>query len=119
MKSQADFRFRMRLSVGERVAVGPGRIALLEALAETGSITAAAKRLGMSYRRAWLLVDELNSALKEPAVATSQGGSRGGGSHLTASGRHLLALYRGIEQQALARCEGDIAAMKNLLREQD
>ena len=65
-----SLKLRMRVTVGETIAIGPGKIALLEALDETGSITAAARSLDMSYRRAWLLIDELNRALKTPAVAT-------------------------------------------------
>jgi len=112
----AEFKFRMRMTVGDVIAVGPGKIALLEALAETGSITAAAKSLGMSYRRAWLLIDELNSALREPAVSTAQGGAKGGGSKLTPQGEQLVALYREIEARALAHCEEPIDQLLRMLR---
>jgi molybdate transport system regulatory protein len=108
-------KLRMRVSVGELIAIGPGKIALLEALDQAGSITAAAKALGMSYRRAWLLIDELNSALREPAVTSATGGAQGGGSQLTDSGRALLALYRGIEAQALQACQADIQRLLGLL----
>lgn len=108
-------KLRMRVTAGELIAVGPGKIALLEALAETGSITAAAKSLEMSYRRAWLLIDELNRALKQPAVASATGGQHGGGSELTETGRQLIALYRGIEEQALAACQGEIKKLLKLL----
>ena len=67
-------RFRMRISDGDRIAVGPGKIALLKAIDRTGSITAAAKSLDMSYRRAWLLLDELNRSLARPAVDSAKGG---------------------------------------------
>ncbi len=113
--ASSDFKLRMRLVVDEVPVVGPGKIALLEALAREGSITAAAKALGMSYRRAWVLIDELNRALREPAVSTSQGGAKGGGSQLTETGEHLVALYRGIESKALLHCAADIKAMKKLL----
>ena len=111
----SDFRLRMRLTVGEVIAIGPGKIALLEALAREGSITAAAKAQGMSYRRAWLLIDELNRALREPAVSTAQGGAKGGGSQLTDAGERLVALYRGIERRALLHCAADIEALQALL----
>ena len=101
--------------VDEVPVIGPGKIALLEALAREGSITAAAKSIGMSYRRAWLLIDELNRALSEPAVSTAQGGAKGGGSQLTESGERLVALYRGIETKALLHCAADIKALKKLL----
>jgi len=108
-------KLRMRVNVGEQIAVGPGKIQLLEALAEQGSITAAAKSLDMSYRRAWLLIDELNRSLAEPAVASATGGQRGGGSELTPAGRRLIELYRGIEAQALKACAPDIRKLLKLL----
>lgn len=112
-----QLKLRMRVTVGEVIAIGPGKVALLEALEQTGSITAAAKSLGMSYRRAWLLIDELNHALREPAVSSATGGAQGGGSQLTDSGRELLALYRGIEATALQACQADIRKlMKKLAR---
>lgn len=113
--SRPALKLRMRVSVGELIAVGPGKIALLEALAETGSISAAARQLGMSYRRAWLLIDELNRSLKQPAVASASGGAAGGGSVLTENGRQLLALYRAIEAQALQACQTDIQRLLKLL----
>ncbi|WP_077037074.1 winged helix-turn-helix domain-containing protein [Pelomonas sp. KK5] len=109
-------KLRMRVSVGEVIAIGPGKIALLEALAEQGSITAAAKSLDMSYRRAWLLIDELNRSLVEPAVASATGGQRGGGSELTPAGRRLIELYRGIEAEALKACAADVRKLLKLLR---
>ena len=114
--AKAELKLRMRLTVGEVIAIGPGKIALLEALVQTGSITAAAKSLDMSYRRAWLLIDELNNALAEPAVSTSQGGVRGGGSKLTPSGEKLVQLYREIERMALAHCKGQINQLEQMLR---
>jgi len=87
-----ELRLRMRVTVGEAIAVGPGKVALLEAVDEHRSISAAAKALGMSYRRAWLLMDELNRSLKSPAVTTATGGANGGGSELTEVGRRLIQL---------------------------
>ena len=83
-------RFRLRVTAGDVIFVGPGKIALLEAIRETRSITAAAKAMGMSYRRAWLLVDELNGVLADAAVATAVGGEHGGGSTLTTLGEELV-----------------------------
>lgn len=80
-------------------AIGPGKIALLEAIRDTGSITSAAKVLGMSYRRAWLLVDETNRCLTGPAVETASGGEHGGGSALTPTGEALVARYRALERE--------------------
>jgi molybdate transport system regulatory protein len=80
--------------------IGPGKIALLEAIDREGSISAAGRVLGMSYRRAWDLVDTLNKLLEEPVVAAAPGGYRGGGATLTDAGRRLVADYRAIERAA-------------------
>lgn len=109
------FRFRMRVTDGDAIPVGPGKIALLEAIEETGSITAAAKRLDMSYRRAWLLIDELNRHMRQPAIGTAKGGQYGGGSALTEAGKKLIDVYRRIEVQAAASCRSDIQQLMRLL----
>jgi len=108
-------RFRVRVTDGDHIAVGPGKIALLEAISSTGSITAAAKSLDMSYRRAWLLLDELNRSLTQPAVDSAKGGLQGGGSSLTDAGQQLIALYRRIEKRAEAACRDDIALLMGML----
>jgi molybdate transport system regulatory protein len=105
----------MRITAGEAIAIGPGKIRLLEAISETGSLSAAAKSIDMSYRRAWILVNELNSSLKKPAVESSKGGENGGGSQVTATGQQLIALYRGIEVAAAVACKSDIQALVRLL----
>ena len=93
-------RFHIRDGGAHRdLAIGPGKVALLEAIRDTGSITAAARQLGMSYRRAWLLVDETNRCLVGPAVATASGGEKGGGSALTALGAELVLRYRALEHE--------------------
>lgn len=109
-------RFRIRVTSGDAVAIGPGKIDLLEAIRDTASITAAAKAMGMSYRRAWVLVDELNSSLKSPAVASLIGGDHGGGSRLTATGRKVIEVYRRIEAEATAACAADLRALTRLVR---
>jgi len=76
-------QFRLRIYRDASVAIGPGKVDLLEAIAATGSISAAARQLGMSYRRAWVLVDEMNRALVSPAVTTVAGGVQGGGTALS------------------------------------
>ncbi len=101
---------------GDVISIGPGKIALLEAIRDTRSITAAAKSIEMSYRRAWILIDALNAALKKPAVASSKGGDHGGGSELTAVGESLIELYRRIESEAAAACADDIGALIKLVR---
>lgn len=87
--------------------VGPGKIALLEAIAREGSISAAGRALGMSYRRAWILVEGLKAVLGQPAVETATGGSGGGGAALTSAGQALIDDYRSIERAA-----GDVAAAR-------
>ena len=105
----------MRITAGDVIAVGPGKLTLLEAIAETGSITAAAKQLDTSYRRAWLLLDELNRALRRPAVDSAKGGQHGGGSVLTDDGRLLIDLYRRIETAAATACQTAIRLLMGLL----
>jgi molybdate transport system regulatory protein len=108
-------RFRLRITQGERVAVGPGKIALLEAIREQRSITAAAKSLDISYRRAWVMLDELNGALKRPAVTTATGGRHGGGTALTPVGEEIVERYRRIEHTAAQACAADLRALMALL----
>jgi molybdate transport system regulatory protein len=97
---KAGVRFHIRdTDSGTEMAIGPGKVALLEAIAQTGSITSAAKFLGMSYRRAWLLVDETNRCLIRPAVETAAGGRKGGGTVLTPFGAELVRRYRALEHQ--------------------
>ena len=112
---QLQLQLRIRVRIGDVVAVGPGKIALLAAVGEHGSISAAARSLDMSYRRAWLLLDELNRSLVSPATVASQGGRRGGGAQVTASGEALLALYRRIEAEALAVTRRDTARLLRML----
>ncbi len=106
---------RMRVTLGEMNAIGPGKVALLEAVDEHRSISAAAKSLGMSYRRAWVLIDELNRSLKSPAVTTAAGGANGGGTMLTEVGHRLVQLYRGIEEQAEQTCRAEISQLLALV----
>ena len=107
-------RFRLRVTAGEAIFVGPGKIALLEAIRDTRSITAAAKSIGMSYRRAWVLVDELNGSLASAAVESAIGGERGGGSTLTALGAELIDVYRRIEATAARACAKDLGRLLEL-----
>ena len=106
---KAGVRFHIRdISRRTELAIGPGKVALLEAIVQTGSITAAAKRLGMSYRRAWLLVEETNRCLVRPAVETAAGGKKGGGTVLTPFGAELVRRYRKLEHQT------ELAVARNL-----
>ncbi|AOI68667.1 LysR family transcriptional regulator [Burkholderia multivorans] len=106
----------MRIRKGDTVALGPGKVALLEAVREHGSISAAARSLGMSYRRAWLLIDELNRSLTSPATVSEQGGHSGGGCTLTPVGEEIVRLYRSIELQAQKHCAKQIAALTDLMQ---
>src|SRR5215472_14305314 len=96
----ATARLTLRVDLGKDRAVGPGKIRLLEAILDTGSITKAGAALGMSYRRAWLLVDDMNNCFREPVIAAQAGGSHGGGAALTPFGMKLIDQYRAIEAEA-------------------
>ena len=94
-------RPRIRIKAGNDIALGPGKVDLLEAIERTGSISAGARELGLSYRRAWDLVDTMNHCFKHPLVARVKGGKGGGGAQLTAEGRRMLDLYRTMETKTL------------------
>ncbi len=108
-------QFRFRISAGNDIAVGPGKIDLLEAIDATGSITAAARLLGMSYRRAWLLVDTMNRCFRTPVVEAEAGGKRGGGARLTKLGTEVIERYRRIERRAARAGAADIRALTRKL----
>ena len=108
---------KVRLEIKQGTAIGPGKAKLLEALARTGSISAAARDMDMSYRRAWLLASSLNRAFKEPLVEASKGGSGGGGALLTPLGYEVLRRYRRLEQKAMRAIEADMRLFNTLLRE--
>lgn len=93
-------RLSIRIDLEPGGRIGPGKVALLEQIAATGSISAAGRAMRMSYRRAWLLVEALNGLFREPVVATQTGGSHGGGAVLTPFGRELVAFYRAFEREA-------------------
>ena len=85
---------RLRVVLGRDIAVGPGKADLLEGIRETGSIAAAGRRMGMSYKQAWLLIDTMNRCFAKPLVEAAKGGKSGGGAHLTPLGEDVLARYR-------------------------
>ena len=108
----ATARLTLRVDLGEDRAIGPGKVRLLEAIRDAGSITQAGVALGMSYRRAWLL-DDMNNCFREPVIAAQAGGSRGGGAALTPFGAQLIDQYRAIEAEAHAATAsrlGELAA---------
>lgn len=100
-QSKLTCRPRIRIKAGKDIALGPGKVDLLEAIETAGSISAAARELGLSYRRAWDLVDTMNHCFKHPLVARVKGGKGGGGAQLTDEGRDILKLYRTMETKAL------------------
>src|SRR6201996_3898005 len=93
-------KLSIRIDFEDADSVGPGKIRLLELLAETGSIAAAGRAMDMSYRRAWLLVAALNGMFREPVVATKLGGKAGGGAELTPFGAEIISRYRDMERLA-------------------
>ncbi|BDA84127.1 hypothetical protein Sa4125_16690 [Aureimonas sp. SA4125] len=109
----ANVTLRLDFDAGRRL--GHGKIALLEAVERHGSIAAAGREFGMSYRRAWLLVDELNRMFSAPMVAARGGGRNGGGAALTETGSRVVALYRAAEKTILAGAAAEIDALEALL----
>jgi molybdate transport system regulatory protein len=103
-------KLTLRVEFGDGRALGPGKIRLLEAIERTGSISQAGRDLGMAYRRAWQLVDDMNRCFSDPVIDTTTGGPQGGGAILTPFGKKLIKQYRAIEDQALD-------ATQQLLRE--
>jgi molybdate transport system regulatory protein len=91
----------LRVALGSGRALGPGKIRLLEAIEETGSISQAGRKLGMSYRRAWLLVNDMNNCFRDVVIEARPGGAHGGGTTLTAFGQKLVERYRAVEAEAL------------------
>jgi molybdate transport system regulatory protein len=107
----------IRLDLTNGGSIGPGKIALLEAIRVKGSITAAARHLGMCYRRAWLLVQEINGALQQPAVTTSIGGRRGSsGAAVTSVGEEVIKLYHSIEGRTHTSAHREFLAIGRLAR---
>jgi molybdate transport system regulatory protein len=101
---------------GSEIAIGPGKAELLAAIAATGSISASAKQLGMSYRRAWLLVDTMNRCFREPVVASATGGSGGGGAQVTDFGRKVLASFGAMRERVDRALDPELARFSELLR---
>jgi molybdate transport system regulatory protein len=101
------------------LAIGPGKVALLEAIQQTGSITSSAKKLGMSYRRAWLLIEETNRCLVRPAVRTAAGGQRGGGTSLTPTGVELVRRYRALEHRTALAVARNLSGLLRTLPQAD
>jgi molybdate transport system regulatory protein len=108
----------LRVDFDAETAIGPGKIALLEKMRDSGSLSQAARELDMSYRRAWQLLASLNQIFREPLVLTSTGGSGGGGTTLTELGEAVVSAYRSLEQETNARAEKHFGAMLKALNTQ-
>ena len=107
----SPIKIKLQLMCGDAIAMGPGKANLLDAIAAEGSISGAGRRMGMSYRRAWQLVDLMNRCWAAPLVETSPGSARGVGARLTAEGAAVLAQYRTLQMALGAQVGGGDAAM--------
>lgn len=107
--SVSPLPLKLRLMLTPAVALGPGKAELLEGVRDTGSISAAGRRMGMSYKRAWDLVDAMNQVFREPVVQANKGGTGGGGAVLTPFGLQVLAAYRRIEQRCAEAAAAELA----------
>ncbi len=109
-------RLTLRVDLGPKQSIGPGKMRLLDAVAETGSISSAGRALGMSYRRAWMLIDDLNSSFSRKVVSTTLGGKEGGGAKLTPFGLELVKRYRAIEASATKATRSHVAFLARAMR---
>ncbi|MDD2833854.1 MAG: LysR family transcriptional regulator [Methylotenera sp.] len=114
-----NLQFKIRISNGDAIAMGPGKAELLTFISELGSISAAAKRMQMSYRRAWELVDVMNSCFDQPLVLSNVGGSHGGGAQLTEFGSQILANYHTILLKSQAASANELAFIAEHLKQSD
>ena len=112
--STAHPQLQLRIKLTASAAFGPGKAELLECIAATGSISAAARSMRMSYKRAWQLVDDMNRSFRTPLVTTAAGGAQGGGAALTATGKRVLAAYRKVQDLAHAAAHAELAALGRL-----
>ena len=106
----------IRLYLAPEAMIGPGKAALLEGIARTGSIAAAGRAMGMSYKRAWSLAEALNAMFTEPLITSTRGGPGGGGAGLTPAGEAVLAAFRSIEAEAAAATAPQVARLKAMLK---
>ncbi len=107
---------RFRIMRGKEIAFGPGKMELLKLVAETGSISEAAKRMDMSYMRAWSLIQTMNSCFKAPVIEAVRGGHRRGGAELTETGQRVFKLYRQMETDGLKAVQADWRALQKILQ---
>lgn len=112
----AEFRLGLRLLLGDEIALGPGKAELIERIARTGSISAAAREMGMSYTRAWKLVRTMNACFATPVVDAVRGGRAGGSATVTPLGRQVSRLYRRMEKAGVRAMTADLKELRRLLR---
>ncbi len=108
-------RLSIRIDLATGGRIGPGKVALLEAIGQTGSISAAGRAMKMSYRRAWQLVEDLNHTVRHPVVETAAGGAGGGGARLTDAGRRLVQQYRAVEHAAASTARAHLLELDGLV----
>ena len=108
-----SLKVRLRVDFDDLHAVGPGKIALLERMRDAGSLSQAARELDMSYRRAWQLLDSLNTSFNEPVIVTSVGGKGGGGSEITQLGLALIDTYRALEKETTLLAQQRFKPLRN------
>jgi molybdate transport system regulatory protein len=108
---------RIRLVFGDGAMMGPGKADLLEGIRDTGSIAAAGRAMGMSYKRAWMLVETLNATFATPLVESQRGGAGVGGAVLTEAGATVLALWRRLEARAVVATTPEAEALRAMLRD--
>jgi molybdate transport system regulatory protein len=114
--AKAASRLSIRVDLASGARIGPGKVAVLEAIAQSGSISAAGRALHISYRRTWELVEDLNASLGAPVVQTAAGGSGGGGASLTELGQAVVSRYRAIEQDCAEAARRHLAALQRVAR---
>lgn len=112
-----SLKLKAQLYCGDEAAIGPGKADLLEAIAASGSISAAGRAMGMSYRRTWLLVDSMNRCWRDKLVETTIGGGAARGARLTDAGRDVLKRYRRLEARLADAAGGELADLSAMLRE--
>jgi molybdate transport system regulatory protein len=115
-RKKATLKPRLRVVCGEEIVLGPGKAELLELLLETGSLNEAARRLDMSYMRAWTLLRTMNQCFREPVAIAERGGRKGGGMKVTETGRRVLALYQEMESAALISTRDAWSRLQKLFR---
>lgn len=115
----ATIKIKVQIMIGDKIAMGPGKAALLDAIDSQGSISGAARAMGMSYRRAWMLADVMNQCFRDPLIATQPGGGEGAGARLTANGHAMRAAYQSLRcELEKAQPQKGYAAITRALRDE-